>query len=211
MFTLSKRCVLPVVASSLFFFAAGCGGAPETLAERVEEVSDWIDNPGDIRDTLAAVGSAKILGNVSSARNRAEADARAKMAATARAQVQSLMSNWFKETGDNLDERTVASYMNDEGLIRQLTDTEIIGARPVRYKDRGGVQYVLMVIDDAAKWTQQVGTSVKDKILKDQTLFKTEVMKRDFEEKLDKLINRDAQAAGQAAEQLEQKFKPFVK
>ena len=207
MFKLAQRCIFPVLASSVLLFTPGCGGAPETLAERVEEVSDWIDNPGDIRDTLAAVGSAKVMGNVSAARNRAEVDGRAKMAATARAQVQALMSNWFKEAGDNLDERTLSSYMNDEGLIRQLTDTEIIGARAVKYKMRDNVQYVLMVIDDAAKWTQQVGTSVKDKVLKDQTLFKTEVMKRDFEEKLDKLINRDAEAADQAAD----KIKQFVK
>lgn len=209
MFKLAQRCVFPVLASSLFLFAQSCGGAPETLAEKVGEVSDWIDNPGDIRDTLASVGSARIMGNISSARNRAETDGRNKMAATARAQVQSLMSNWFKEAGDNLDEKTLSSYMNDEGLVRQLTDTEIIGARAVKYKVRDNVQYVLMVIDDASKWTKQVGSSVKDKVLKDQTLFKTEVMKRDFEEKLDKLINRDSQAAAQASEKLEQKY--FVK
>jgi|SRR5688572_5542195 len=203
----SIRSLVPFLTSSVLLFTPGCGGAPETLAERVDEVDNWIDNPGEIRDTMAAVGSARILANPSSARTRAEVDARAKMAATARAQVQSLMSNWFKETGDMLEERSMSSYINDEGLIRQLTDTEIIGASPAKYAVRDNTQYVLMVMGDPAKWTQQVGTSVKDRVLRDQTLFKTEVMKRDFEEKLDKLINRDAEAAEQAAE----KIKHYVK
>lgn len=206
MFKHLTRCALPVLAASVVVLATSCGGSPETLREKVEEVGDWVDNPGDIRDTLAAVGAARLLGNVSSARNRAEADARAKMAATAKSKVQSLMSNWFKEAGDNLDQKSMSSYMNDEGLIRQLTDTEIIGARAAKYTVRGDTQYVLMVIDDPAKWTQQVGSSVKDKILKDETLFKTEVMKRDFEEKLDKLINRDAAAATEAQQKFEKNY-----
>src|SRR5690606_22158653 len=197
-----QRCVVPVFASTMLLFPAGCSGGPSPLEERVEEAGDWWDNPGAIRDTMAAVGSARIMGNPSAARNRAEADGRAKLAASARAQVQSLMSNWFKETGDMLDERSMSSYINDEGLIRQLTDTEIIGAKPVKYKTIGDVQYVLMVLDDPARWTQQVGSSLKEKVLKDNPLFKTEVMKREFEEKLDKLINRDADAAEQAVERM---------
>jgi hypothetical protein len=206
MSTLAQRCAFLILTASLVAFTAGCSGGPETPQDRIAEVSDWIDNPGDIRDTLAAVGSARILGNESSARTRAEVDARAKMAATARAQVQSLMSNWFKETGDMLDEKSISSYLNDEGLIRQLTDTEIIGARAVKYEKRDNIQYVLMVIDDADKWTKQVGSSVKDKALKDQTLWKSEALKRDFEEKLDKLINRDAEVQQKQLEDVKQKY-----
>lgn len=205
MTTLAQR-ILPLLASSVFAFAAGCGGTPETVAEKIDEVSDWIDNPGDIRDTLAAVGSARIMGNPSNARNRAEIDARNKMAASAKTKIESYATNWAKECGDMLDEKTMSSYINDESIIRQFTDTEIIGARPVRYKVRGEIQYVLMIIDDASKWTKQVGSSVKDRILKDQTLFKTEVMKRDFEEKLDKLINRDAAAANQSVEDVKKTY-----
>lgn len=204
----ARRCVLPLLAVCLGPIVSSCGGgAPETLRDKVDEIGgDWIDNPGDIRDTLAVVGSARIVGHESNARTRAMGNARAQMAATARAQVQSLLSNWFKETGDLLDERTMSSYMNDESLIRQLTDTEIIGARAAKFEKRGNTQYVLMVIDDPAKWTQQVGTSLKDKVLKDETLFKTEVMKRDFEEKLDKLINRDAEAASDNLKKYEQNY-----
>lgn len=200
------RCVLPVLAGSLAFVATSCGSTPSTFQEKVAEAGNWIDNPGDIRDTLASVGASRVMGNISSARNRAELDARQKMAATARAKVQSLLSNWFKETGDMLDDRTMSSYMNDEGIMRQLTDTEIIGARAAKYEVRGDTQYVLMVIDDPAKWTQQVGSSLKDKVLRDETMFKTEVMKRDFEEKLDKLINRDAEAATEAKQKFEKNY-----
>ncbi|MEZ5963217.1 MAG: hypothetical protein R3F56_05145 [Planctomycetota bacterium] len=206
MFKFVTRCALPLLSGSVALFGTSCSSTPTSFQEKVAEAGNWIDNPGDIRDTLAAVGAARVMGNISSARNRAEIDARQKMAATARAKVQSLLSNWFKETGDMLDERTMSSYMNDEGIMRQLTDTEIIGARAAKYEVRDNTQYVLMVIDDPAKWTQQVGSSLKDKVLRDETMFKTEVMKRDFEEKLDKLINRDAEAATEAQQKFEKNY-----
>jgi len=191
-----------------FLFLPACGSQPETLQEKISEAGDWWNEPGSIRDTLAAVGMANVRGTAQGqARNRAEVDARGKLAAAAKAKVQSLMSNWYKEAGDNLDERTLSSYANDEGLIRQMTDLDLIGARVAKYKLVGDQQYVLMVIDDPAKWTKQVGASAKDRALKDETLFKTEVMKRDFEEKLDKLINKDTETAAKAAE----KFQAYVK
>ena len=97
----------------------------------------------------------------SNARTRAEADGRAKLAATARAQMQQLISNWAKETGDLLDEASVSSLLNDETLIRQVTDTELIGARAAQYAKRDGNQYVLVVMDDPAEWTKRVGAGMR--------------------------------------------------
>jgi hypothetical protein len=187
--------------ATCFLLAAGCGSPTQPLAEVQPET--WIDNPTLVEGTMAATGMAKLLGNEANARTRAEADGRAKLAATARAQMQQLISNWAKETGDLLNEATVSSYLNDETLIRQVTDTELIGARPAKYAQKGGNQYVLIVMDDPAEWTKRVGAGLRSRALQDQTLFKTEVMKRDFEEKLDKLINRDADAAAKAKERLE--------
>jgi hypothetical protein len=51
---------------------------------------------------------------------------------------------------------------------------------------------VLLVLEDPSKFVQNVGDSVKSRALKDDTLLKTEVLKRDFEEKMDKLINADS-------------------
>lgn len=201
-----SNCLLALLATTVAAFATGCSSTPETLNDRVAEVNEWWNDPGAIRDTLAVVGMAPVGANKAFARNRAEVDARNKMAATARAKIESLATNWAKETGDMFDERTRSSWLNDELLIRQFTNAEIIGARAAKMKEMDGYVYVLMVIDDPAKWTQQVGSSLKDKMLKDETMFKTEVMKRDFEEKLDKLIERDSAAAEDAKQKFEQNY-----
>ncbi|MDG2150155.1 MAG: hypothetical protein P8N09_11600, partial [Planctomycetota bacterium] len=49
-------------------------------------------------------------------------------------------------------------------------------------------------MEDPAKWTQFLGQSFKNQ-LKDSTLYKTEVLKNEFESKLDALIQRDADNA----------------
>lgn len=204
MFKLARIAAASMAASLLFVPA--CGSTPETVAERVNEVGNWMDNPGDIRDALAAVGVSNVVGSEHTARTRAEANGRAILAATAKAKVQQLIENWYKETGDLLDEKTMSSYMNDEGITRQFTDVELIGARPIRYAKRDGSQYVLLIIDDPAKWTKQVAASVKDRAIKDETMFKTEVMKREFADKLDKLVEKDAKAATDARDKFQQAY-----
>lgn len=194
---LMNRLLAPLIVSSCALLV-GCSSGPEPMTEI--EPATWIDKPSMVEGAMAATGMAKILGNEGNARTRAEADGRAKLAATARAQMQQLISNWAKETGDLLDEASVSSLLNDETLIRQATDVELIGARAVQYAKRDGNQYVLVVMDDPAEWTKRVGEGMRSRALQDNTLFKTEVLKRDFEEKLDKLINRDAEAATKAQE-----------
>ena len=183
--------LLPVFALSLLVFAS-CGSAPDSAGGRADEVDNWIDNPGNIRDVLAVVGSAPILGNIAAARTRAEANGRGQMAATLQAKIQSLMSNWFKETGNMLNADSVSSYINDEGMVRQIANVEISGARAIKYEKRDNVQYVLMVLEDPGKFVQNVGNEVKNKALRDDTLLKTEGMKREFADKLDKLIQQDS-------------------
>lgn len=203
----TRKLCAALAISALWIGTPSCSGAPDAPPPNPTMAGDdWIDNPGGIKDVLTAVGSAKIIGNVTAARQAAEANARGQMAANARARVQQMISTWFKETGDMMDERTAASYVNNEGLVRQVTNEELIGSRVAKYATRDGYQYVLMVIDDPEKWVKQVGSSVRDRAIKDETLFKTEVMKQDFEKKLDALINRDADAATQAKASLEKAF-----
>jgi hypothetical protein len=200
--SLMNRLLSPLIVSSCVILAS-CGSGPEPLNEVQPET--WIDNPTMVEGVMAATGMARILGNEGNARTRAEADGRAKLAATARSQMQQLISNWAKETGDLLNDASVSSLLNDETLIRQVTDAELIGARAAKYAKREGNQYVLVVMDDPAEWTKRVGAGMRSRALQDQTLFKTEVLKRDFEEKLDKLINRDAEAATKAKEDILEK------
>ena len=178
----------------LVFVTLGCASG-EQYHEGLSSDFEWWNEPGEIKDAMVAVGSTKMVGNITAARNSAEADARAKMAQTVQATIQSLVTNWFKEAGDNLDDATLSSYINNEGLVRQMTDIDVVGARVVKYKQVDGYMYVLMVMEDPAKWTQFLGRSVKNQVLKDSTLYKTEVLKNEFESKLDALIQRDADNA----------------
>src|SRR5262245_59621002 len=152
------RLLVSLIASSCTLLV-GCSSGPEPATEVDPEI--WIDKRSMVEDAMAATGMAKILGNESNARTRAEADGRAKLAATARAQMQQLISNWAKETGDLLNEASLSSLLNDEALIRQVTDVELIGARVVQYAKRDGNQYVLIVMDDPAEWTKRVGEGMK--------------------------------------------------
>jgi len=190
-----KHSMKTLVAASLILMSVGCASTQGDDAPYSPDGDEWMDTlPSDV---LASVGMAKIIGNKAVARRTAEADGRAKIAEAVEANIQSLMTNWFKEAGDNLDEDTLSSYINNEGIVRQVTDVKIVGASPRIYRERDGYQYVLMVVDDPAKWTELLGQSVKQTVLKDNTLFKTQVMKDEFEAKLDAAINRDAEAVAE--------------
>jgi hypothetical protein len=184
-----KHSMKILAATSLVLMTMGC--AATNPNDELYEGDEWMDTlPSDV---LASVGMAKIIGNEAVARRTAEADGRAKIAETVEANIQSLMTNWFKEAGDNLDEATLSSYINNEGIVRQVTDVNIVGASPRIYRKRDGYQYVLIVVEDPMKWTELLGKSVKDTVLKDNTLFKTQVMKDEFEAKLDAAINDSAE------------------
>lgn len=155
----------------------------------------------DLGDALAAVGKAETLGNVASARVRAETDARAILSARAFMEIQSRVSNWLKELG-SFEDSVASSIANTETLIRPLVETGSLAARPVRYALRDDVQYVLMVIDAPDQWTRDMGKSLTDLVIKDDTYFRTQVMKLDFQQKLQALIERDAKASRAATDSL---------
>ena len=162
-------------------------------------LSSFIDR--DLGDALATVGKAEILGNAASARVRAETDARARLSARGFVEIQSRVLSWLKELG-SFEASVASSIANTETLIRPLVDSGLAAARVVRYASRDGVQYALMVIDDPYKWTRDLGKSLTDMVVKDDTYFGTQVMKLDFEQKIQALIERDAKAAGAATDSL---------
>ena len=197
---ISMRSLSVLVTAALVLASVGCASDQPTVADTGE--IEWWNSPVEIRDAVVAVGSSRIIGNKSAARNSAEVDGMGRIARAVEAKVQQLMTNWFKEAGDNLDEATMSSYINNEGITRVVTDVEIVGASVAKYKEVDGYMYALIVLEDPAKWTQHVGETFKDNVLKDATLFKTEVMKQDFEAKLDALIEKDAEAEAALVERL---------
>lgn len=169
---------------------------PATAGEAAVPEPRWEERT-DFGAALAVVGAAKVMGSAASARTSAEADARAKLGMTLRAHAHSLVHGWAKETGGVVDELTVNSYVNGEMLMRQLTDPELSGARPIQFASRQDMQHVLTVVIAPDQWVRRVGAGLKDAVSK-AGVFQTEVMRRDFEDKLDLLIARDAKIAADA-------------
>ena len=74
---------------------------------------------------------------------------------------------------------------------------------PLRWSGTpSGTRSFAIVMDDPEEWTKRVGEGMRSRALQDQTLFQTEVLKRDFQQKLDELINRDAEAASKAQQSI---------
>ena len=151
-------------------------------------VIEWWNNPGDV-GKFAAAGAAKVHGNVNAARNRAEVQGRATLAASLKAEIQSLSELWSQEAGDNLNEESVSSMFNDETFIRQIVDTTLLGARVDRYKQVDGNMYALIILEKPETFINNIVDEGKDKI-KEDTLLETQVRKEMAAEKLDNLLGQ---------------------
>jgi hypothetical protein len=179
--TFRLLCVVPVLAAFIF---SGCG-SEEILPEGNPE--EWWNNPGAITDYLAAVGVSPLLNKRAEgpARTYAEADGRAKMAAVLKAKMQQLVENWSKDVGDLTKEASFSSYINNEAFTRQHVDAVIAGAKAHTYHKAEGNIYVLMILENPTKWVANLADDTRDAALQDETLFKTEVMKNEFRDRMD--------------------------
>lgn len=195
------RLVSGAIAALLSFTLAlpGCSSGPEadgTGGGSVTAPDDWPNNPGLIQDHLAAVGIAPIInkGSIGPARTFAETDGRAKLAAALEARISQLVENWAKQVGDMNKERSFSDLINQEAITRQFVDATVRGAVPDRYKESDGNVYVLMVLKDPSIWTKNIIDNIEDQALKDETLFKTEVMKQEFRDRMDRLRKEETEA-----------------
>jgi hypothetical protein len=50
-----------------------------------------------------------------------------------------------------------------------------------------------MVLRDPTEWVKNLANDVRDQALQDDTLFKTEVLKNDFRDRMDKLRNEQVE------------------
>lgn len=183
----------PTVDSNKLVVSDGAGGQ--------KVVIDWWNNPGDI-GKFAAAGAAKVHGNIGSARNRAEVQGRAQLAAGLKAEIQSLAESWSQEAGDNMNESSISSMFNDESFIRQIVDTTLVGARLDRFKNVDGTMYALIILEKP----ETVLGNIIDKAeedLKDDAYYETEVKKGVARDRLDELVGNKAKemASDVAAQQ----------
>jgi hypothetical protein len=170
------------------FLCWGCSSTPEDPGEASEGM-EWWNEPGSIKEYLAAVGAAPILNArmVRQARRGAEVDARAKLAATLKARITSLTENWDKSVGDMMNEKSFSAYVNDETFTRQYVDEELRGSQVVKYRQEGQTMYALLVLRNPAEWVDNIANELEEQALKDETLLKTEVLKDDFRKRMDAL------------------------
>lgn len=182
-----------ILAVPVLWLMAGCKNGPETPQDYqpVSQVDPWWNNPGSVQDHLAAVGVSPLLNKraVASSRQAAEVDGRAKLAATLKAQIQSLAENWSKDVGDLTNEASFSSYVNNESFTRQFVNDAVKGAQAYKYHQDEGNVYVLMVLRDPTQWVENLATEIRDQALQDETLWKTEVMKQDFRKRMDDMVN----------------------
>ncbi len=157
---------------------------------------DWIENAGAISEYLAAAGSAPIANDLSIgvARDAAARNARTQLAATLETQVEQFAEDYTKEAGDLTDPASLSSLVNNAVFTRQSIDLGLKMARVVRYEQRDDIMYALAVLDDPAKWVENVGSSMADELLKDETLIKTEVMKEDMRKRAEAFFDKQAEA-----------------
>lgn len=169
----------------------GCASEPGKPAGEVETDDEWWNNPGLIQDHMAAIGVSPLLNARAEgpARTYAEADGRAKMAAVLKSRMNQLVENWSKDVGDLTKEASFSSFVNNEALTRQFVDADIAGAVPYKYAKNEGNLYVLMVLKNPEQWVANLANGIRDTALQDETLFKTEVQKNEFRDKMDKLRN----------------------
>jgi hypothetical protein len=172
------------------FLVTGCSSTPDDVSpgEASEDI-EWWNEPGSIKEYLAAVGASAILNPrmVRQARRGAEVDARAKLAATLKARITSLTENWDKSVGDMMDEKSFSAYVNDETFTRQYVDEKISGSQVVKYKQQGQTMFALLVLRDPTEWVNNITDDLEEKALKDETLLKTEVLKDDFRQRMEAL------------------------
>lgn len=187
---LTNLFIAAMMAASL---VSGCGTPEKTDDGKIEVANEWWNNPGLIRDRLAVIGSAPIIGNEANARDRAQTNGLGAMATVLGARVQQLRESWAKEVGDlAAGEESFTSLINDESITRVHTNLTIGGAHPHKFQKVGNTMYVLLVLQDPEKWTRNVVKDMKNRALADETLFKTQVMKDEFAKKMDAMEEQQA-------------------
>lgn len=189
-----RQTTLTVLAVLVWLCVTGCSSTPSGNTTGVGGADDsWIDNPSSISGCLAAVGSSPVLSDydVSGARDSAEVNGRAKLAAMMKARIQAYNENWSKRCADLCDEDKFMAYMNDEAEIRQLVNLSIRGAQAVRYRQVGKTVYCLMALRDVDSFFRDVVEGAGDRLAKDEVLLKTEALKAKARKKLESMIEEE--------------------
>lgn len=177
--------LLPVLGASCASTSTDSGDPPAVNPDNVRE---WWKRPGEL-GKYTSIGTAKVIGNEASARNRADVDARNKLAASIKATIQSISENWAQEAGDLTDESSLSSMFNDETFIRQVVDTTLVGSVVDRYEHSGDYIYVLMKLENPDDFLGHLVSKLDEgSAAQDAALAETGARKSIARDRLDKVI-----------------------
>lgn len=172
---MSRFCFLLVAVALIQLAGSGC-------------MSPWWDDPPTEQGKVFAVGTVFRGKDKGANRMYAETDARGKLGAYIGTQVQSLAEVW-RATGADAEIGVDANaYFNNEGLIRTLTNTKLMGAAPVKYGEDEKYYYVLMELDldrFAELWKKTLIANAAE-----SQFFKTQAMREAYSTKLDTVLGK---------------------
>lgn len=146
--TLSSIAFAGLIAATL----TGCNAAPapeETIDERChkggELVPEWVCSSTIEGATYAAVGTGKSK-MISMAQNKAQADARSKLAYQVNVQVKAKLEDFMRSTG-NGDTETIDAVTTS--VTKQTAKVDLAGSRKVKeYTTKSGNLFILMAVPD---------------------------------------------------------------
>lgn len=187
-----SRSIVSVFVLAGLALSSGCSSGPISIPRG----DAWIDDPGLVEGSLAAVGATQFVANEGQARTASEADARAKLAATLKAEINQLAENWAKEAGDLKIQDSLSSLINNETFTRQYVDTVIRGASAHKYRKRDNTMFCLMIMqpEKMKEWYTEMADALEQEALRDAALWKTEAMKSDARDRFDE-IKKERQEA----------------
>ena len=147
---------------------------------------------------VTAVGSARIQGDVSSARMEAENEARRRLAAFLKTKIYSIAKNLDRQAGDLLRPSSLTSLVENETITLEVVQATLVGTVPLEYYTdwENDTVYVLMGLA-SQKFIQSFRHLVERHL--DEMLPKREgaklqdldKMKERARKKLDQLLNQE--------------------
>lgn len=119
------------------FVVLGCSSHKPRPDEAVlnEEAPDWVFNPNvewDADDepfVYYATGRARINFDLDLAEEKALADGRADVGAFLETTIQRLLESYIGEAGDQMNDASLSSLINDQLYTRQVVDASLSGVR----------------------------------------------------------------------------------
>ncbi len=164
-------------------------------------IPEWVNNPPDYEDAIAAVGTAMFSENTAIMRRQAEFDGRASIARVIGTRVEELIKNWAQQNQSSLyDKAAFDEYF--ESVARGITAEDIVGVEIDKWflGDNPKAQYALAVFkrSNVAKVAQAKMEAAKKNLEEQQhekRLFTSREKANVAFEELDKIIEREFSSA----------------